>query len=225
MFPFFHDRKRRRKNRLNLITRISIPIFVYFLGLGIYLLIIDPIARILGLVITVPTALTCYKFYWMEKFLRYADKFENNDMWLPKHYPIEKPPMLKELEQKTFTQTLSAIGNKAFLVAIEKDLTYLHNQKDKIELKQKDWQTVPLPNENDFWDIRKRYTIGWNRTGIYSNYERSEIQREFIRKVSLCDQMIAQANKIHNQLVSKGHEIQNNDRNLSGIDGLNSIES
>ena len=37
--------------------------------------------------------------------------------------------------------------------------------------------------------------------------------------------MIAQANKIHNQLISKGHEVQNNHHNLSGIEGLNSAEA
>ncbi|WP_298511059.1 hypothetical protein [uncultured Kordia sp.] len=222
MFPFFHDKKRRRKNRLNRLFKMMIIAMVFVLA--IIKLDNHPVSNISFITFLILFCFVFYKIYRIDQFYKYAEEFENNDSWLPKYFVIEKPSMLKKLEQQTFTQTLDSIGNKAFTIAIEKDLAYLHEQKAKIELKQKEWQTIPIPNDKEFWDIRERKKLG-RRTAIYFNHERSEIQREFIRKVSLCDQMIAQANKIHNQLISKGHEVQNNHRNISGIDGLNSIES
>ncbi len=217
-------KKRRSKNRLRNTNPMIVNILWY--ALVIYSIIsafdkksyLGPWLLVLIIFLVAISFIHSYKFI---KFHKYADKFENNDPWLPKNFEIKLPPTLQKIVDRNADDVRKEMGVEKYIEALEAELEFLHEHKRKIEKKQKEWETVPIPKDIVFWNIESRMTLS-GRTAIYSADERAFIKREFIRLIDEQEQLIAKVNKLLNRAIDKGSEIPRGNFDISNIDGLNS---
>ncbi|KAB8155098.1 hypothetical protein EZY14_004230 [Kordia sp. TARA_039_SRF] len=217
-------KKRRSKNRLK--NNNSIIANISFFVLIIYSIksafdkksFLGPLPLVLLVIMIFIAFLHSYKFI---KFHRYADKFENNDPWLPKNFEIKLPPTLQKIVDRSADDVRKEMGIKNYIKALEAELEFLHEHKRKIEKKQKEWETVPIPKDELFWKVETRMNLS-DRTAIYSADERAFFQREFIRLIDDQENLIAKINKLLNRAIDKGSEIPRGNFDISNIDGLNS---
>jgi len=185
-----------------------------------------PFNIVLGLLLFIPLVIYLWlsfrKGNKIKKFLKDANDFENNDDWLPIRFKIDMQTIkaLDDIREKGFDTVLKGIGNDTLTANIEKDLEFLHEQKRQAELKLKEWNAIPTPSDDEFFNNKKRMQLS-GRTAIYSNEERVQIQQDFFVILKDHDDAIAFGNKSLQKIIKKSGDLRRRIDDFSKIDGLN----
>ncbi len=184
----------------------------------------DSFGLYMGLFFLFINILFSFGFYFeirkVKKFFKYANDFEDNDSWLPHHYKFGQPRVLKRLDDAGgFENLMSKMGHGDFVKGMELDLELVHDYKKRTELKLKEWDTISIPSDDDFYSNKKRMRLS-GREAIYSKGERSKIKQDFMRQITFYDNVIAKINKLLNKALERGSDVKKDITNNT-IEGLN----
>lgn len=219
-------KKLRSKNRLK---NKNVVLGILLLGsmiICIFKLLFseDDFSRAVGLFILIFLIIISWHLFRrarkINSFFRYADDFEDNDSWLPQNFKFDMPKILRKLEKvSSYEDLFNEMGSEELIKEAKNDLELLHDYKRKTEFKLKEWETVPVPNNNKFYSIDVRITLT-GREAIYSRDERLKIKRDFLYQVDFYEQQIITVNKILNKTLEKNSDVKRS-LDINSIDGLN----
>ncbi len=161
----------------------------------------------------------------LKRFYKYANDFEDNDEWLPKNFEIHKEDIeiLTRIKSEGLERMIDEKGSDRLISEIESCIEYIHEIKRKIEIKLREWTTVPVANNKVFYDINTRMSLR-GRAAIYTEADIADIRGSFISELGFCDELISRANKILKEAMEQGFQVKKNISNASDIDGLSTSD-
>ncbi|MEP0263996.1 type IV secretory system conjugative DNA transfer family protein [Dokdonia sp.] len=221
----------RSKNTFNSSNVVLSLVLISFLFMTSFFLIISDgfrigIGTILGgfilLIFFVFSASYYVGYRRITKFHRYANNFEDNDKWLPKHFGIDadKITTLNNIVQLGINKVTEETETEILLNNIKEELEYLNENKRIAEQKLGEWKLIPRASNEKFFSYKTRRYLG-GRTAIYSQSNFTEIEQDFNKHINEHNEAIFEANKIHIQLLERGGQLKRRIRDFSTIDGLN----